>query len=292
MKVRGMWRPVARATCGVAALFALAGSAQGQEAAEGSPARAGRAAVESADAQESSSGSGSLSRFFTDGRLQVHVNGAYQAGARRDELDVSFPAYGERAQFAVRENVWGAGHVDLGGTLRVWGGLLFGGSFTQANRAGSATVTGTVPHPLDVGRDRTTPERTLDLVHRERATHVHFGWRLALRDRLHVDVLAGPTYFNLRRAVVVHLTPVETGGPPFDTVGLEVAAGEHTRNGAGYHAGIDITWMLTSADWIPQVGVGVMARFTGGSVSVPGAGTPRGISVGGVQVGGGLRFRF
>jgi len=234
-----------------------------------------------------------LAEIFTGGRLRAHVNGAYQHSPRRSEIEKTFQAYGERARLLTRQEFRGGGHVDVGGTLRVWRRLALGASYTQVAGSGNAVVTGTVPHPLDTGRDRTARQQALSLPQRQRATHVHLAWGLPLRDALDVELSAGPTYFSLRQGVVVNLTPIEVGGPPFSEVGLRVDAGEHTRNGIGYHAGVDVSLMLTQATRFPQVGIGYFARVTGGQVSVPlDAETWRRVSVGGFQTGVGLRLRF
>lgn len=234
-----------------------------------------------------------LAEIFTGGRLRAQVNGAYQHSPRRSEVQDTFPAYGEQARLLTRQEFRGGGHVDVGGTLRVWRRLALGASYTQVAGSGSAVVTGTVPHPLDTGRDRTAGEQALSLAQRQRATHVHLAWGLPLRDALDVELSAGPTYFNLRQGVVVNLTPIEVGGPPFSEVGLRVDAGEHTRNGIGYHAGVDVSFMLTPATRFPQVGIGWFARVAAGHVSVPiDAETSRRVSVGGFQTGVGLRLRF
>jgi hypothetical protein len=44
--------------------------------------------------------------------------------------------------------------------------------------------------------------------------------------------------------------------------------------------------------WTTHFGLGGSARFTGGSVDVPTENGEVSLSVGGFQVGGGLRFRF
>jgi hypothetical protein len=291
-----MWRLTKRRVGGLAVLLVFAGHAYGQEATDGVSVPVRRASAQPPEGQGESAGdSGVTSGFFgifTEGRLQVHVNGAYQAASRLDQTEVSFPTYGERTQLLTEEQFGGGAHVDVGGTLRIWEGLLLGASFTQVSRSGSAAVTGTVPHPLHVAQDRPVTEPAVGLPRRERAAHAYLGWRLTLSNVLEMDVLAGGTYFNLRRGVV-HLTPFEVSGPPFSDVGLQIDIGEHTRNGAGFNAGIDLTYMLTSAARIPRVGIGFFARFTSGTVSIPvSADTSRSVSVGGVQSGVGLRFRF
>ncbi len=233
-----------------------------------------------------------FAELFARERLQVYVNGSYQASSRQYETETSLRTYGEQARLSTREEFGGGGHVDVGGSLRVWRGLVLGASFTQVRDSGSAEVTGTVPHPIVAERDRTIPPQTPSLARRERGTHAYLAWRISLRS-LEVELSAGPSYFSLRQGVVVNLTPTEVVGPPFAEVGLHVDLGEHTRSGVGYNAGIDVTYMFTAATRIPQVGIGYFVRVTGGTVSLPiTADTRRRVAVGGVQTGAGLRLRF
>ena len=251
---------------------------------------------------------------FTGGRLQMHVNGAYQYFSRRSEIPTTFRAYGEEARFLTRQEFRGGAHVDAGGAVRVWRELALGASYSQVTNAGAAAVTGTVPHPLETRNDRRVPRQTLALAQRQRAMHVYAAWRVPLRDTLEVDFSAGPTYFNLRRGVVANLIPAEASGPPFPDVELRVETGEHTRNGFGYNAGVDVTFLVTPVRQVLHVGVGWFVRVSGGSVAWPSdagsqrtvpvggfqtgaalpsaAGSERTVPVGGFQTGAGLRLRF
>ena len=251
---------------------------------------------------------------FTGGRFQMHVNGAYQYFSRRSEIPNTFRAYGEEARFLTRQEFRGGAHVDAGGTVRVWRELALGASYSQVTNAGAAVVTGTVPHPLETRNARRVPRQTLALAQRQRAMHVYAAWRVPLRDTLEVDFSAGPTYFNLRRGVVANLIPAEASGPPFPDVELRVETGEHTRNGFGYNAGVDVTFLVTPVRQVLHVGVGWFVRVSGGSVAWPSdagsertvpvggfqtgaalpiaAGSERTVPVGGFQTGGGLRLRF
>lgn len=231
--------------------------------------------------------------WLSSGRMLLHVNGGYQIGDTRYARETDFRAYGERARFLVSEEFAGAAHIDAGGVLRLWRGLEIGASYTQVGRSGTALVTGTVPHPLDTGRDRTAPARTLALPHRQRATHVYAAWRFRPGRVWSLAFSAGPTYFNLHQGVVANLTPSEAGGPPFADVDLRVDAGEHTRNGVGFNAGIDVTVMLPPYRPLPRLGVGYFVRLTLGSVDTPSAaGAQNTYYVGGVQTGAGLRVLF
>ena len=297
MKLAGMRLAVGFVRCAAVLLVAV-GVAHGQELRGEESSQGPRPAAQSPT--EPAQGSGILDRLragvlevFTGNRLQVHVNGAYQDSSGQSKLETVLRTSGEQSRLLTREDFRGGGHVDVGGSLRIWRGLVIGASYTQVRNAGSAVVTGTVPHPIEVGRDRTVPEQTVSLPHRQRAAHGYVGWRIPFGDALQVELSVGPTYFSLRRGVVVNLTPMEVGGPPFAEVGLQLDAGEHTRNGAGFNAGIDLTYMFTPATRIPQVGVGYFVRFADGAVSLPvTAATQRGVPVGGFQTGAGFRLRF
>ena len=283
MMMRGGWSFVLMFAWGVVAMLAALGHAYAQGSGE-------KAATPPQTVDEGKSGN--LLRSVVGG-LSVHVNGAYQPTVRRYDRSRTFQAYGELAQFLSREEFGGRDHVDAGGAFRIWRRLELGASYTQVSRSGTAVVTGTVPHPIDAGRDRTAPERTVTLPHRQRATHVYAAWRFRLRDAWSVSLSAGPTYFNLRQGIVANPTPSEVGGPPFSEVDLQVDTGEHTRNGVGFNAGADFTVMLTPAGFVPRLGVGYFVRAALGSIEIPSnAGTQYTYYVGGVQTGVGLRVRF
>ena len=227
------------------------------------------------------------------GRLSVHVNGAYQPTVRRYARSTAFQVYGERARFLTEEEFEGQTHVDAGGAFRIWRRLEVGASYAQVSKSSTAVVTGAVPHPLDVGRDRLVAAKTLALPHRERSTHVYAAWRFRRRDAWSLALSAGPTYFNLRQRSVAYLAPGETGGPPFSDVDLQVGTGEHTRNGIGFNVGADFTVMFPRLGWMPRLGVGYFVRLTLGTIGVPSTTRTENIYyVGGVQTGGGLRVQF
>lgn len=282
MTMRGGYGFVLGLAWGLVAMLAAVGPAYAQSGAGNT------AAPQAGDDGESGSRWSLIA-----GRLRVHVNGAYQPTVRRYDRARVFLAYGEQAQFVSREEFKGRDHVDAGGAFRVWRGLELGASYTQVSRSGTAEVTGTVPHPLYAGRDRTAPARTLVLPHRQRATHVYASWRVEVRDGWSVALSAGPTYFNLRQGVVANVTASEAGGPPFPDVNVHVDAGEHTRNGVGFNAGADFTVILTPAGMEPRLGVGYFFRLAMGSVDVPSpADASYSYHVGGVQTGAGLRLQF
>ena len=232
------------------------------------------------------SGGGFLRRLA--GRLSVHLGGSYQVASRAFETQTGFAVYGEEARFSTRQEFSGGSHVDVGGTARIWRQLAIGASYTDVSNAGTAVVTGTVPHPLDFDRDRSVSAQAVALSHRQRATHVYAAWRLGLYRSLDVTVFAGPTYFNLVQGVITDLTVKEMDGRTFQQVAVQARTGEGVLNGLGFNVGADVTWMVTR--WL---GVGYTARATAGSVDAPASSISAPVhSVGGFQTGIGLRLRL
>ena len=221
------------------------------------------------------------------GRFALHVNFGYQFGSNELREEIEFRAYGETARFLASHDITGGEEVDVGGFVQVWEQLSVGATFSQTERTDTTAVTGTVPHPLQFGLDRSIAE-VVNLSRREKVTHFHIAWLIPLPqvEKLDIRVMAGPTYFNVTQSSVTGVNVSETG-PPFETVDVDAVTGELVKNGWGGHIGADISYMVHT-----YVGVGGFVRFTGGSVDLPKGDTAVTTNVGGFQTGGGVRFRF
>ena len=222
-------------------------------------------------------------------RFSGHVNGAAQGGSRSMTEDLGFRAYDEDAQLQSTHVIDGAGMIDAGGSLQLWRDLSVGASYAQLATSDATSLTGRVPHPIQHGAFRELPLQALSFNHRQRVTHVFVAWRFPIVERIEVSFFAGPSLYNVSQGVVTNVTIREAGGPPFETVRVDlVQAGEHRRNAVGGHVGVDVSYMPTR-----HVGVGFIVRYATATVDLPAARTG-GLSlpVGGAEVGGGLRFRF
>ena len=199
------------------------------------------------------------------GRFALHVNFGYQFGSNELRDEIEFRAYGETARFLASHEITGGEEVDVGGFVQVWEQLSVGATFSQTERTDTTAVTGTVPHPIQIGLDRSIAE-VVNLSRREKATHVHIAWLIPLPqvEKLDIRVMAGPTYFNVTQSSLTGVTVSETG-PPFETVNVDaVVTGDLVKNGWGGHIGADISYMISG-----YVGVGGFVRFAGGSVDLP-----------------------
>ena len=221
--------------------------------------------------------------------VSLHLNGGFQSSAAEFRTDLPFTLYGEDGQFQTDHRVEGGAIVDAGGSVTVWRQLALGATFTELRTSDTATLAGSVPHPLVVGRPRSVGSQGLSFEHRERATHIQIAWVFPIGgdERMDLTISGGPSFFSVTRDVLGNFTVTETA-PPFSEVLVDVERRENTSNGwGGGHVGADVTYMVTSV-----FGLGGFVRFATGSVDIPIATDPVPVDVGGVQTGGGIRIRF
>ena len=220
--------------------------------------------------------------------VSLHLNGGFQSSAAEFRTDLPFTLYGEDGQFQTDHRVEGGAIVDAGGSVTVWRQLALGATFTELRTSDTATLAGSVPHSLVVGRPRSVGSQGLSFEHRERATHIQIAWVFPIGDdeRMDLTISGGPSFFSVTRDVLGNFTVTETA-PPFSEVLVDVERRENTSSGWGGHVGADVTYMVTSV-----FGLGGFVRFATGSVDIPIATDPVPVDVGGVQTGGGIRIRF
>ena len=218
----------------------------------------------------------------------VNVNYGYQTGDRAFQESLTATVYVEEATYAVDHASNRGGHFDIGGGLRVWQNLAVGLAVTSFSTSAGAAITGTVPHPLFFNRPRTGSSALVDLEHTELGIHFQAAWVMPLNEQISMTVAGGPSLFRVDQSLITAVALAAEIGAPFDTVALGTAATTSvSASGVGVNAGIDITYLATE-----QLGVGLFARWAGGTVDIPANGGTQSVDVGGVQVGVGLRARF
>tara|TARA_B100000029_G_scaffold353472_2_gene346146 strand:- start:872 stop:1702 length:831 start_codon:yes stop_codon:yes gene_type:complete len=247
-------------------------------------------ALAQAQGQESTPSRVEFGQTFLKGRLTIYGNGLVkQSGVRQFEDQWSYRAYGGDAKVSVRHVITAAPIADVGGSLRLWEGLIAGGGYSASKTLDVTAVSGSVPHPINQNNPRVLESRSLQSLHRLQVAHVFGGWRFPVFDKLDVTPFGGVSFFNLTQGVVTNVTAVESGGPPFAAVKIDqLQLGQHRRNSVGGHVGVDVTYMATRF-----VGVGFLLRYTDGIVVFPAAKTGNlSLAVGGLEIGGGIRIRF
>ena len=222
-----------------------------------------------------------------EGRVSIHVNGAYQTRSERFQGTLTFTAYEEQARFLGTHDIDGGGLFDAGASLRVWRRLAIGATYSQLSSRDVTGVAGSVPHPLLFDRLRDVSPQTVRLRHRERVTDIQVGWTVPLGDRFDLTLTGGPSVFNVTHGVVTGIDVTEIG-PPFTSVHVnDVASREWMANRVGVNIGADMAYMATA-----RIGVGFFVRYAGASIDLPTAEGRVSLDVGGVRAGGGIRVRF
>lgn len=221
-------------------------------------------------------------------RVTLQLNGAFQAAPSAFTGLSNERAYGEEAMFQTLHSLDGGPTADVGLTLHLYDRVGLGAAVTWMQVADTASFTGTVPHPLVAESPRMALPQELDLKRKELAVHLSAGYRIPLNTRMELTFSIGPTVFNVTQDTVVGLVFQEGAPPDFDQIGLEAETGRQRRNAIGGHVGIDLAFMATR-----YLGFGYFVRFARAKVDLPGRGdTTIAANAGGVQTGGGLRFRF
>lgn len=210
----------------------------------------------------------------------VSVNGGAQAGSHDLSESGSFALYDETATFTSTNKVKGGALFDVGGAYRVWGkNLLAGVSISHVSSKSDGSLTGSIPDPVFFDRPRAVTKAFSGLKHAETAVHLAAIWMMPVANKIDVGLFAGPTIFSIKQDTIPSLTITEPG----PTVTTAVSSASKTA--VGFNVGVDAQYMLRK-----KIGVGVVARYAGGSVSLPGA--SKKLTVGGFQIGVGGRLRF
>lgn len=210
----------------------------------------------------------------------VTISGGGQAGSHTLTMQPAFTLYDEDSTLTSTQKAGGGPFLDIGGGYKVWQNLVLALSYSHVGGDSDAAIAAQVPDPVQFDHPRAVTTSLPGANHSENAVHISAVWMVPVTDKIDVGVAAGPTIFMIRQDVASGLTVTEPG--PNVT---SVASAKVKKTTGGFHAGVDVTYLLTK-----QIGAGLLARYTFGSVDLPDAADS--LTVGGFQLGVGLRYRF
>jgi ferredoxin len=118
-----------------------------------------------------------------------------------------------------------------------------------------------------------------ELEHKEHGVHVNVAWWIPINDRIDIAVSVGPSFIFVSQEVAT--SPVVDDGTQNVTGFVKE---KQSGTAFGVNVGFDGTYLFT-----PRFGAGLLIRYAGGSTDLPNL---KGLSVGGFQIGLGLRMRF
>jgi opacity protein-like surface antigen len=217
----------------------------------------------------------------------VSVNGGYQASSTDFRDSIVFTEFVEQGTVDSSYTVNSGPQLDIGGGARVWRALGIGGAITRFSKSGAASVTGKIPHPFFFNQARLVEGEAAGLKREELAVHIQAMAIVPAGDRLSLAVFAGPSFFNVKQAIVRRLQYSQQY--PYDAATFSgVDTDTPSESAIGFNAGADVGYFFAR-----NVGIGGVIRFTRASVdftSIDGETVP--VDAGGVQAGAGLRLRF
>jgi len=199
-----------------------------------------------------------------------------QPQSRTFDAAATSTVFAEDAVFSTEQKVGSGPFFDFAAGFRVSDSLHLGAAVSSFSAKGDATGTGAVPDPLFFDRPTNFAVEGTDLARNELGIHLQAAWFLPLSEKFDLAIAAGPSIYRASQEFAAGST--EEGS---EVVTFNVQ--DESGFGFGFNAGADFTYLFT-----PKYGLGVLARYTWGQVGLDAAD----ITVGGFQVGAGLRIRW
>ncbi len=233
--------------------------------------------------------------------MRLFFNVGSQAVSPTFSQNLTFQQYVEDGTLKLDRTLSKSVFFDGGFTVRLIGKLEAGAAISYFKDNGAANATASIPHPLYFASPRTATGTVASFQHSDTAVHVLLAWPMQLTRSLELIASGGPTIFETQQTLATGITlSLADEVYPFDTVKLPpVTTAQETEAVPGFNVGADLIWRLsTSRPKTPRsrphtMGLGFEVRYAHGTKDFsPVGGVVSKVEAGGVQVGGGLRFRF
>ena len=208
-----------------------------------------------------------------------NLTGGVQVGSHTLNTSRTFDLYDEQGTVDSSQKIKSGGFFDVSAGYKVWHNLAIGVGYSWTSSKADASIHALVPDPGFFDQPRTVDDTAADLKHTENVINLSAVWMVPVTDKIDVGISAGPSIFNVKQDIPGSLTATEPGPS------IDVAVDSAKKTTVGVNFGVDVAYMINK-----RFGVGGLARYTWGSVDLAGA-TDK-LTVGGFQIGGGLRARF
>lgn len=223
-------------------------------------------------------GSALTARAQTDPNMFISVSGGGQFQDRTFSTHSTFTLFNDTGTVDANQTV-GSGFVfDASFGIRVWRRLSVAAGVSTFTGSGAAASVVAVPDPLVFGKPiikNFSAADYGDLSQTNTAINFQLVWIRPLTDKLDLWLFAGPSVIHVSQEIA---SATETQNSTATTKDESVTTAK-----AGT-VGIDLTYKLNE-----RYNVGGFVRYLGGEADLPSVSK---LKIGGVQVGGGIRFRF
>ena len=218
---------------------------------------------------------------------RISINIGAQQSTSTFNATTNIPVYLQTATLTSTYSVPSGPFFDGDVILRVSGGFGIEVAASSFSRSETASITGSIPHPLFANRARPISGTSSPLERDEVTGYIDASYVLS-GGRLDLAVSGGPAFFTVSQELVSDVTFNDTA--PFDTVTFTGAVTTKAMaTNIGFNAGVDVGFKLSK-----NVGLGGIVRYSRAAVTFPLANTAAGVhvDVGGAHLGGGLRLYF
>ncbi|HEX5475565.1 MAG TPA: outer membrane beta-barrel protein [Vicinamibacterales bacterium] len=210
----------------------------------------------------------------------INVNAGVQAGSHDLNTSRSFDLYDESEVLQSSGKVSSGAFFDVGVGYRMWQNVAVAISFLHSGSDSDLTVRASIPDPIFYNSPRTATLVASGAKHTENVVNLDAVWMVPFTDKIDFGISAGPSIFLAGQELTSALPIVSEPGP---TVGSPVLS-NIKKTTVGVNFGVDVSYMLTK-----RYGVGGVARYSWGSGDFGGGDN---VTLGGFQIGAGLRVRF
>lgn len=219
-------------------------------------------------------------------RIFLNVNGGLQMVSKEFESVSEFTIYDEAARLTGGQKIGSRPIFDASAIYRLRGSLGVGVGLSLYRDEGNLTVTGQIPHPLFTNQYRVASATADGVRHRSLATNLMAVWLVPFTTKVDFAFSAGPSIVFVSQDLLSGVNLAPERGPSFATPTIEaVTVSEQRKTALGFNVGADASYMLTE-----RYGAGFSVRYVRASVELPGL--TESLTVGGLQMLGGLRLRF
>jgi hypothetical protein len=208
-----------------------------------------------------------------DSDLTRHLVAFKDQYAEEGSIDIN---YGDGSG-VVFEIVWGQ---------RVWRRVSVGLGVSYARHNEAAAVEAHVPHPFFFQTLRDATVSTASLSRQDLALHVPILWTHSFLSAVRITFFGGPSFFHVTQDFDATVTLDEEY--LYDQVAItDTSQTQTSDNAVGLHVGADVTRFFNAT------GVGVGIRYSRASLDFGDeTGATTSGRAGGLQITGGVRFRF
>ena len=213
----------------------------------------------------------------------VNASIGVQGGSHSLATSTEFTIYDEPGSLTTTQDVGGGAFFDISGGYKVWRNLAVGIGLSRVGSEADVTVDALIPDPLITDRLRAVTTGAGAAKYSEVAVHLSGTWMMPVTDKVDVGFSFGPTIFLVSQDLPSALDPSDISEPGPTIRQVTLSSVDNTT--LGIHLGVDTTYLVT-----PRIGAGVLVRYSVGSADLEGA--TDNLTVGGFQIGGGVRIRF